>query len=164
MSIPPQFPRRSVVVGAALAVIGLTGCGIGLARSRELPEGEKHVDGGLRTDLEPLVERFSLLAGATAATWVGGTLGDAGTPGPSLYWIDAWVTLDEPTWGELRALVGTRTGDLEGDLHPLLHDVVAGHGGLHSDELDERLSHGEWRATGDLDPGGPHLLLRAWSV
>lgn len=155
--------RRGLVAGAAVSALGLTGCGLGLSRRRPAPEGEKQADGGLRTDLEPLVERFPVLADATEALWVGGTLGDGRTPGPSLNWIDAWVTLDQPTWDELRELVGTRTGALTTDLHPLLHEAVAGHGGLHSDELDERLSHGEWRVTGDLDPGGPQLLLRAWT-
>lgn len=60
--------------------------------------------GEIRHDLAPLTDRFPQLAGAQSATWMSGTLGDARVPGPSTYWIDAVVVLDEAGFAELRAL------------------------------------------------------------
>lgn len=59
--------------------------------------------GELRTELDPLVERLPALADVVGAEWMSGTLG-GGAPGPSTYWIDAVVTLDEATLQEVMAL------------------------------------------------------------
>lgn len=71
---------------------------------------EKTGSGELRTELDPLVERMPTLADAESADWMSGTLGGR-APGPSSYWIDAVVTLDEATLQEVLALPGLARAD-----------------------------------------------------
>lgn len=47
----------------------------------------------VRTDREPITNRFPLLGDFTDAHWVGGRLGDDRAPGPSTYFIEAVVRL-----------------------------------------------------------------------
>jgi hypothetical protein len=47
----------------------------------------------LRTDREPIADRFPRLGAFVDAHWVGGRLGDDRVPGPSTYFIEAVVTL-----------------------------------------------------------------------
>ncbi|MDR1265539.1 MAG: hypothetical protein LBK42_08285 [Propionibacteriaceae bacterium] len=61
------------------------------------PAAEKNGTGERRSDMEPLVQRFPLLSGATVAVWYSGTTGSASEIGPSTYWIDAVVTVDAET-------------------------------------------------------------------
>jgi hypothetical protein len=48
----------------------------------------------VRTDREPIADRFPQLGSFVDAHWVGGRLGDEQMPGPSTYFIEAVVTLD----------------------------------------------------------------------
>nr|MDT0664569.1 hypothetical protein [Micromonospora sp. DSM 115978] len=59
-------------------------------------------EGGLRTDLEPLVSRFPDLGSPISAAWQSGTVGTSRLP-PTIYWIDAVVTLEPATATTLRA-------------------------------------------------------------
>ncbi|MDO5736589.1 MAG: hypothetical protein Q4P15_08965 [Propionibacteriaceae bacterium] len=65
----------------------------------------------LRTDLAPLVTRLPKLADVDSAQWMGGILGDRSVPGPSTYWLDAVVVLDEKTLKETASLPGLVTVD-----------------------------------------------------
>ena len=90
-----------VLASAVLVAPSLTACTPDIT-----PLAEKNGDGTLRTDLVPLVTRVPRLAAATSALWMGGTLGSDRVPGPSTYWLDAVVALDDATLQEVSALPG----------------------------------------------------------
>ena len=96
--------RRTATMVLACAVLvgsSLTACAPDAA-----PPVEKNGDGTLRTDLGPLLTRVPRLAAATSALWMSGTLGSDRVPGPSTYWLDAVVALDDATLQEVSALPG----------------------------------------------------------
>jgi hypothetical protein len=119
----------------------------------------KNGTGELRTDLEPLVSRIPALSPATGATWLSGTLGDATVPGPSIYWIDAVVTLPEVTAQQLRVSLelgqATEGPEVVGALETSLPEghLLAGAG------LDEAFSADGWRSTAYLEAEGDRLVL-----
>lgn len=92
--------------------------------------------GELRTDLEPLQKRFPPFAEAESATWMSGTLGDSGVPGPSMYWIDAIVLLPQDEFDRLRQSAG---------------DVVSTSSPTLVDGLDGALPQGQLVSGADLD-------------
>ena len=85
---------------AAVLLLTTTACGT-TQPEKEPSMPSKSGTSQLRTDLEPLTQRFPLLAGAEKAEWMSGTLGDGRVPGPSTYWIDAIVTLPRSTIDEI---------------------------------------------------------------
>jgi hypothetical protein len=115
--------------------------------------------GEVRHDLDPLAARLPALTGALDATWASGTLGDASVPGPSLYWIDAVVTLPATTAADLR-------GSL--DLAPLAErppvadpvaDAVPTGTLLGGPDLDAALSADGWQVTAALAADTDVLVL-----
>lgn len=119
---------------------------------------QKQGDGVLRDDLEPLVRRLPKLAGATAASWTSGTLGDSRVPGPTLYWIDAVVELDEATIAAARAIPADEM-ELPDDLHEAVRSRAPEEPFVASQQLDQFFSDGAWRATAWLAVGEPKVVL-----
>jgi hypothetical protein len=100
--------------------------------------------GEVRHDLGPLTERFPQLATARSATWMSGTLGDERVPGPSTYWIDAVVVLDEAGYAAVRALASDEAdsdpdADLP-DLDPGLDEAVPPGPFVRSPAVDDAFS------------------------
>lgn len=93
------------------------------------------------------------------ATWYGGTFGSRDAPGPSLYWIDAVVTLPPGTADELRDTLdlaaATTAPDVVGELAAALPEGEL----LVGDELDDAFSHEGWRTTAYLSADGDALVL-----
>lgn len=146
--------RRTFVVGGALLLAGCT-----KAPGSTTQGGvEKAGDGKLRHDLEPLVKRLPVLADATAASWASGTLGNDRVPGPSLYWIDAVVELDDDTAAEARALAGD-DADLPSDLHPVVQPEAPESDYVSFDELSDFFSDGAWRSRAWLAKDRPVVVL-----
>lgn len=139
--------RRFVALAAG--VLLLAGC--------SSPVAEKSGTGELRSDLEPLTARFELLADAPSAVWASGTYGDGRAPGPSTYWIDAVVTLDDATEAQLRAL------DLEASETPSLTEPVTAPDGtwLSDDALDELFSPAGYVTDAWLSADEPLLILQS---
>ena len=102
--------------------------------------------GEIRHDLAPLTDRFPQLAGAQSATWLSGTLGDERVPGPSTYWIDAVVVLNEAGFAELRAIAdGEADSDSDSatglqELDPGLDEALPAGPFVRSPALDEAFS------------------------
>lgn len=97
----------ALTVAASLV---LAGCGAGNEDEREAPvtgrtdEGSaKEGTGEVRTDLGPLTDRFSALGTPESAQWLSGTLG-GDAPGPTTYWIDAVIRLDDDVAAGLREM------------------------------------------------------------
>ncbi|MBL8931216.1 MAG: hypothetical protein JNL54_13940 [Kineosporiaceae bacterium] len=89
----PALGRACVAALVASAVL-LGGC-----RSTDpapLPAATKHLDGGLRSDPAPVLQRLPGLPQPRTISWASGVFGDPRNPGPSTYWIDAVVTLAAP--------------------------------------------------------------------
>ncbi|NCT90986.1 hypothetical protein GXB85_08510 [Cellulomonas sp. APG4] len=121
-------------------------------------EAEKSGDGRERTDLEPLTTRIPTLQGAAGAVWFSGTLGSDDVPGPSLYWIDAVVTLPPGAADELRATLDLAPASGR----PEVVDDLATHVPaelLVGPELDEAFSDGGWRTTAYLEQSGDDVVL-----
>lgn len=146
-----RFTRRTAL--AALLGLGLVAC----SPERDGDTG-KQIDGGLRHELEPLTERIPVLTDAEAAIWVSGTLGDDRAPGPSSYWIDALVDLDEATCAALaglKALPATLPTDIHEEILPHVPQIVFST----SSELDAFFSHEGWQTHAFVAMGEPRVLL-----
>lgn len=145
-----KLPRRWIILGA----LAMVGC----APSRKEEPMQKQGDGVLRDDLEPLVRRLPKLAGATAASWTNGKLGDSRVPGPTLYWIDAVVELDDATVVAARAVSADEVG-LPDDLHDAVRSRAPEGPFVASKQLDEFFSNGAWHAKAWLAVGEPIAVL-----
>jgi len=96
-------------------------------RDESLPPAEKNGTGELRSDLEPLVDRFGAIGAPLSAVWMSGTTGDDRVPGPTTYWIDAVIILDPATAAALRADFGaTLTDESPGVVEGLSENLPAG--------------------------------------
>ncbi|WP_159498775.1 hypothetical protein [Microbacterium sp. 18062] len=145
--------RRALtgVVVALLAVLCAAGCSAETSST-------KNVSGDLRTDLETVVSRFPVLAGASSIDWVAGTLGIREAPGPSLYWIDAVVTLDDDHLERLVAGSDLEPGDAP-EVHELIAEDLPAGPYLRSSKLDSTFSTGEYRSTVAIDQDAGVLVL-----
>lgn len=147
------------VAAVALAVtFALSACSTP-ADTEPSTSAVKSGSGELRQDLKPLTDRFALLAPATAATWMSGTLGDDRVPGPSSYWIDAIVTLPEADYVELRSQTDGQTTTDVSTLDPGLDDVLPSGPFLRSDALDDAFSEDGRSTTVFLDDDTSSVVL-----
>jgi len=71
-------------------------------------QAEKTGTGTLRTDLSPLESRFPLLGMPVEATWYSGTMG-SDSPGPTTYWIDAIVTVNDQVASQIEFSYGLQS-------------------------------------------------------
>lgn len=145
-------PRATVVATVVVVVAGLlAGCASSPSPGRTTAASASASDsatrsgtGEIRHELGPLTDRFPQLATALSATWMSGTMGDERVPGPSTYWIDAIVVLDETGYAELRALAPGEAGsDAEAELPDLdsgLDDALPPGPFVRSSALDEAFS------------------------
>ncbi len=80
------------MVGIALAlVLTVAGCQSANTTGSDMTSAIETAE--VRTDREPIADRFPRLGSFVDAHWVGGRLGDDRAPGPSTYFIEAVVTL-----------------------------------------------------------------------
>lgn len=144
-----RLAPRATVVAAVVAVVAglLAGCASSPSPDRTTAASAAASDsatrsgtGEIRHELGPLTDRFPQLAAALSATWMSGTMGDERVPGPSTYWIDAIVVLDEAGYAELRALT---PGEAGSDEEAELPDLDAG--------LDDALPPGPFVRSSALD-------------
>jgi hypothetical protein len=91
------------VAGGAFVIIQSRSSSDDLTMSHPLPESSRGDRGPVRHDLEPLTKRFAALGSPTTATWQGGVLGSRDAPGPSTYWIEAVIHLDQGRGDQLVA-------------------------------------------------------------
>jgi hypothetical protein len=141
-----RVASRAAVLAVALSCV-LAGCTSSPSPDRTTASTTSASDsatrsgtGEIRHELGPLTDRFPQLATALSATWMSGTMGDERVPGPSTYWIDAIVVLDEAGYAELRALA---PGEAGSDAEAELPDLDAG--------LDDALPPGPFVRSSALD-------------
>lgn len=155
----PRTTRWTTRLRGALVVtivLALCSCTV----PRDVTEGgvEKAGTGELRTDLDPLVKRLPRLVDATSAEWMSGTLGDDSVPGPSSYWIDAVVTLDEETLQEVLALPDLEDADSP-EVVSGLQASVPDAAFQRSEDMDSLFSAAEWSAEAWLAPEEGKVVL-----
>lgn len=121
----------------------------------------KNGAGKRRHDLDPLTKRFSALGSPGSASWMSGTVGDSGVPGPSTYWIDAVVTLAPRAARSLRATYAASATNGSPDVVDTLRDELPQGELLTSKQLDAALSQGRFTALGYLDVKANQLVLTA---
>lgn len=109
-----------------------------------MPSATKEGTGELRHDLEPLTTRFPQLVNVESATWMSGTMGDSGAPGPSTYWIDAIIELPVAEHAELLGVASAEGRGLPEEFSPELLGLLPTESLSTSDELDERFSDGSF--------------------
>jgi hypothetical protein len=125
------------------------------------PAAQKSGSGELRTDTEPLTTRFSVLGAPRQVTWMSGTYGNPRNPGPSTYWIDAVVTLDAATAGELVSTYSPApTSDVPDVVNGMREHLPPGPFET-SAALDDAFDEGRWSASAYLDPQAATLVLVA---
>lgn len=153
-----RFVQARVLTAGVLALAVGAG-GLVTACTDDGAPAAKAVDGGERQDVGPLTDRIPALEGVDDATWYSGTLGSRDAPGPSLYWIDAVVTLPSGTADELRDTLDLTTAttapDVVGELEAALpeDDLLVG------EALDDAFSHDGWLTTAYLSADGDALVL-----
>lgn len=124
-------------------------------------EAQKSGAGKLRTDEEPLTKRFSVLQAPLEVQWMSGTYGDSRNPGPSTYWIDAVITLDDDQIDDLTAAYSpASTGQTPSVVDGMKEHLPPGPFQT-SDTLNAAFKEGRWWARAYLDPQSNKLVLVA---
>lgn len=122
---------------------------------------QKSGTGQLRTDGEPLTKRFSVLQAPLEVRWMSGTYGDSRNLGPSTYWIDAVITLDDNHINDLTAAYApTSTGETPSVVDGMKKHLPPGPFRT-SDALNAAFKEGRWWARAYLDPQSHKLVLVA---
>lgn len=148
--------RKWVV--ALVAAVALAGC---QAREPAQEPAVKSGTGELRTDVEPLVQRFPVLGTPAGARWMSGTFGRADVPGPSTYWIDAVVTLEPAVVERVVADYAPAAEGKSPDVTEALRAELPGGPFLTGDALDAAFDHERWHADAYLDAKSGGLVLVA---
>lgn len=154
-----------LVAPALVFALALSACSAQPAGDEALRGGKnvqsatKEGTGGVRHTLEPLTSRFPELVNAASATWMSGTMGASGAPGPSTYWIDAIVELPEAEHAELLKGVSAAEFPLPEDFSPGLHGAIPAGQLLSSSDLNKRFSQGRFVCRVYLATDGRTLIL-----
>ncbi|MFJ6675279.1 hypothetical protein ACIQMJ_29610 [Actinosynnema sp. NPDC091369] len=141
-----------VVLVAALALVGCQGRAEPAAKSGT---------GELRTDLDPLLQRFPVLGTPSGARWMSGTFGRADSPGPSTYWIDAVVALSATEVERVRSAYAPADEGRTPDVVEGLRGELPGGPFLTGDALDAAFHHERWHAVAFLDVNSAQLVIVA---
>ncbi|MFC7403868.1 hypothetical protein [Georgenia alba] len=145
----------------ALSTVLLAGCwGEDIVVGTTDEGVEKRGEAEVRSDLEPLTDRFPALGSPVGAEWMSGTLGGGRAPGPSTYWIDGVVHLEDDVADDLRTLAteqATAAPTVADDLRDRLPDGPL----LRGDALDETISAGGFAVEAYLDEDEPLLVIVA---
>lgn len=149
----PTRLRLPAVMALLLLLAIASGCATAPQPSVRSGSGE------IRHELTPLTDRFPQLSDATSATWMSGTLGDDRVPGPSTYWIDAIVTLDENGYAALRSQPSLESNTELPKLDAGLDSSVPAGPFLRSDALDAEFSKDGRSTTVFLDDESRSLVL-----
>lgn len=157
MPTPHRLRAITVIVVAAASL--LTACSTPAADPTPGASATRAGTGEMRHDLEPLTDRFPRLTAATDATWMSGTLGDDRVPGPSTYWIDAVVTLDDSDYAALLTETDAQPTTETPVLDPGLEDELPDGPFLRSDALDALFSPDEYRSVVFLDDDARTVVL-----
>lgn len=152
-----RFAQARVLTAGVLALAAAGGLTTGC--TDDGAPAAKAVDGAERHDVDPLTDRIPALEGVDDATWYGGTFGSRDAPGPSLYWIDAVVTLPPGVADELRDTLDLTTATAAPDVVAQLDAALPAGDLLVGDELDDAFSHEGWLTTAYLSADGDALVL-----
>jgi hypothetical protein len=124
-------------------------------------EAQKSGSDELRTDEEPLTKRFSVLEAPREVQWMSGTYGNSRNPGPSTYWIDAVITLDDDQIDELTASYSPESTAQTPSVVDGMKEHLPPGPFRTSDTLNAAFKEGRWWARAYLDPQSNKLVLVA---
>lgn len=126
---------------------------------------EKHLDGGVRDDVDGIVAAVPALGRPRSASWVTGTLGDSGGgPGPELRWYDAIVDLEPEAADRLREESGAGPASGRLNVVPEISEQMPEGDYLNSESLNALLSDGGTKVYAWLSADGTTLVLTAQPV
>ena len=121
----------------------------------------------LRRDTGPLTSRFPMIGEPSTARWVvwnsaGG--GDERMPGPTVYWINAVVTLRSATADELVGRYAPTEQGASPEVAELLRPELPPGPYLSGDELNKAFTTAEWLSRAYLHRPSNRLVLTATSA
>lgn len=155
--------RVIVSIVAALCVSITASCQAPVENEggRVSTEAQKSGSDELRTDEEPLTKRFPVLEAPFEVQWMSGTYGDSRNPGPSTYWIDAVITLDDSQIDDLTAAYSpASTGQSPSVVAGMKEHLPPGPFQT-SDTLNAAFKEGSWWARAYLNQQSNKLVLVA---
>ncbi len=120
--------------------------------------------GDTRTDTAPLVKYFPAIGAAESAQWVTWNNASGRAPGPTIYWIEAVITLTPADADRLRNAYKPAPAPALPELESQIQQAVPPGRYTSGPELDRALGSGpEWggNATAYLHEGAPILVLSA---
>ncbi len=126
-------------------------------------EAQKSGSGVLRTDKEPLTNRFSALEAPLEVRWMSGTYGDARipVPGPSTYWIDAVITLDDGNIDKLTTAYSPVSSGQTPSVVEGMKEYLPPGPFRTSEVMSAAFNQERWGASAYLDPSSNKLVLVA---
>lgn len=151
-----QLPRRVALVAT---VLGTTAC---LTKQEREPEAvrtaQKNIEKAAQTDSAPVLSRTRGIPEDATMLWFSGTTG-SGAPGPSTYWIDARIDVDEAQAQQWRSLFEEVGEPSAPDIIPELADALDGADLAECPELAAELADGGWDQRACISHDQPVLVL-----
>lgn len=164
---PERWRWRWLAVGLALCVgVFASGCtsepsARTVRDSTEETTAQKRDANPVRHDLEPLLKRFPELGTPVSASWVSGNVGDPNVPGPSLYWLDAVVTLTPATATQLAQKYAPATAPGRPDVWTTLQDVLPPGPLSSGEQLNRAFTSNDVKTKAYLAEDAPVIVLVA---
>ena len=148
--------RRAVLIAA---VLGATAC---LTDREEEPEmtraAQKNIEKSAQTDPSPLLSRTRGIPEEATVLWFSGTTGN-GAPGPSTYWIDARIEVDDAQAEQWRSLCEEAGEPAAPDVVPELAEELGNEEFRECPALAAKLGDGQWEQRAWVSNKGPVIVL-----
>lgn len=148
--------RRAVLIAA---VLGTTAC---LTDREEGPDmsraAQKNIEKSEQTDPAPVLARTRGIPEGATMLWFSGTMG-SGAPGPSTYWIDVRIEVDDAQVRQWRSLCEGAGEPTAPEIVPELADVLEGEELTECPALAAELGDGQWEQRAWISADHPVVVL-----
>ena len=152
----PGRARRGVLIAA---VLGLTACLRDRPDAPAEPAGaQKILEKSAQTDTAPVLSRTRGISEDATMLWFSGTMG-SGAPGPSTYWIDARIEVDDAQAQQWRSLCDGVGEPSVPDIVPELADALDGEQLTECPALAAELGDGRWEQRAWISAEDPVVVL-----
>lgn len=118
----------------------------------------KAIDKAAQTGPEPVLSRTAGIPATSEFLWWSGTMG-GGAPGPSTYWVDALVSVDEQQIIRWRELCDPAADAVAPEVVDELAAELPAEDYLECPELASQLSDGTWECRVWISPSHPSIVL-----
>lgn len=150
------FSRRPLLLAPVLL---LSSCSLLPGKDRKgTGKTTKDIDKAAQTDPEPVLSRTAGIPAASEFLWWSGTMG-GGAPGPSTYWVDAFVNVDEQQTAQWRELCDPEADAAAPEVVEDLTAELPVDDYTECPELASQLSDGAWECRVWLSRTHPSIVL-----